>query len=80
MAEAIKTKLEGCFMICGTVTLGSTSSGVSTVVTGLNRVLCVQVSYSETGGTADLYSTKSGGTVTITGTNTIDVDYTIIGI
>ncbi len=75
MAEAIKTKLEGCFMLCGTVTISTTA----TVETGLNRVLCVQLTYAAAGGSVDLYATASGGTVTITGSDYL-VYYTIIGI
>jgi len=75
MAETIKTKLDGCFMLCGTVTIATTA----TVATGLNRVLCIQCMYAETGGTTDLHASAVGGTVTITGSDK-SVYYTIIGI
>lgn len=77
MAEAIKTKLEGCFMLSGTVTISTTA----TVVTGLNRVLCVQVTAAESIAETDagFYATAVGGTVTIGGADK-SVYYTIIGI
>jgi len=77
MAEAIKTKLEGGFMLSGTVTISTTA----TVVTGLNRVLCVQVTAAEAIAETDagFYATVEGGTVTIGGADK-SVYYTIIGI
>jgi len=77
MAETIKTKLDGCMMICGTATL---ASGTVTIVTGLNRVLCVQATYGAASATTELIVTSiANGSVTITGSD-YAIYYTIIGI
>jgi len=77
MAETLKTKLDGGYMVCGTATL---ASGTVTIATGLNRVLCVQATYAAAGGSTELICTAvSGGSVTITGSDYL-IYYTIIGI
>jgi len=77
MAETLKTKLDGGYMVCGTATI---ASGTVTIATGLNRVLCVQATYAAASATTELIvTTITGGSVTITGSD-YAIYYTIIGI